>query len=240
MHRLQLAVREVRRQLRLPGGVVLLVFALELDAQRVAVLARNCHQLRDAPTASECSDGCSLLSAASITCTTATWPKPPTPTLSRVKQAAHLLHIVHLFACVHNHQRDGGEQLREELQRLRELPLRHLGETQMLAQHTATATSARYARITGVALNTNSRPWACHTANAKVADRNVKDFGWEMRSGGRFATPADSPRHDCSPYSHVHARRESLGFVHRSRAIFSRAVLNPNPLTYTIRNFFVK
>jgi hypothetical protein len=33
------------------------------------------------------------------------------------------------------------------------------------------------------------------------------------RSRGRFATHADFPPHDCSPYSHVHVRRESLGFV---------------------------
>jgi hypothetical protein len=37
------------------------------------------------------------------------------------------------------------------------------------------------------------------------------------RSRGRFATPADFPLHECSPYSHVHVRRESLGFVPRSR-----------------------
>jgi hypothetical protein len=30
------------------------------------------------------------------------------------------------------------------------------------------------------------------------------------RSRGRFATPADSPLQDCSPYSHVHARRDRL------------------------------
>jgi hypothetical protein len=31
-------------------------------------------------------------------------------------------------------------------------------------------------------------------------------FGWEMSlTRGRFATPADFPRHDGSPYSHVHA-----------------------------------
>jgi hypothetical protein len=40
------------------------------------------------------------------------------------------------------------------------------------------------------------------------------------RSRGRFATPADFPLHDYSACSHVHVRRESLGFVHRSRAIF--------------------
>jgi hypothetical protein len=55
------------------------------------------------------------------------------------------------------------------------------------------------------------------------------------RSRGCFATPADSPPHDCSPYSHVHLRRERLGFVHRSRTLFCRPAPNPNA---TIRNFF--
>jgi hypothetical protein len=57
----------------------------------------------------------------------------------------------------------------------------------------------------------------------------------EDRSRGRFATPADFPLHDCSPYSHVHVRRESLGFVHHSRTILCRAVPNPND-----RNFFTR
>jgi hypothetical protein len=48
----------------------------------------------------------------------------------------------------------------------------------------------------------------------KFASRNVRDFGWEMSSRGRFATPADFSLHDGSPYSHVHLRRESLGFFH--------------------------
>jgi hypothetical protein len=55
------------------------------------------------------------------------------------------------------------------------------------------------------------------------------------RSRGRFATPADSPLHDGTPYSHVHVRRESLGFVPRSRTVLCRAVPN---LSVTIRNFF--
>jgi hypothetical protein len=54
------------------------------------------------------------------------------------------------------------------------------------------------------------------------------------RSRGRFATPADFPLQDCIPYPHVHVRRESLGFVSRSRAIFCRPVPNPNR---SIRNF---
>jgi hypothetical protein len=32
------------------------------------------------------------------------------------------------------------------------------------------------------------------------------------RSRARFATPADSPRHDGTPYRGLHVRRESLGF----------------------------
>jgi hypothetical protein len=52
-----------------------------------------------------------------------------------------------------------------------------------------------------------------------VANRNVRDFGVGGRSRGRFATPADFPQHDCSPCSHVHVRRERLGFIRRSRAI---------------------
>jgi hypothetical protein len=54
------------------------------------------------------------------------------------------------------------------------------------------------------------------------------------RSRGRFATPADFPLEDCSAYSHVHARRESLGFVPRSRSIFCRPAPNP-----AIRNFCI-
>jgi hypothetical protein len=30
------------------------------------------------------------------------------------------------------------------------------------------------------------------------------------RSRGRFATPADQPRHDCSPYSHMHTYGASI------------------------------
>jgi hypothetical protein len=47
------------------------------------------------------------------------------------------------------------------------------------------------------------------------------------RSRGRFATPADFPLHDCSPYRGLHVRREWVGVVHRSRTIFCRLVPNP-------------
>jgi hypothetical protein len=72
-----------------------------------------------------------------------------------------------------------------------------------------------------------ARPHTRRTAVKQFANRNEWDFGWKMNSRGRFATPADSPRHDCSPYSHVHVRRESLGFLHRSGTSFCRPVPNP-------------
>jgi hypothetical protein len=53
------------------------------------------------------------------------------------------------------------------------------------------------------------------------------------RSRGRFATRADSPQHDDTSYRGLRVRRWGLGFVHRSRAIFCRAVPN---LKVTIRN----
>jgi hypothetical protein len=56
------------------------------------------------------------------------------------------------------------------------------------------------------------------------------------RSRGRFATPADLPLQDCSPYRGLHVRRERLGGVHRSRAVFCRPVPN---LSAMIRNCFI-
>jgi hypothetical protein len=55
------------------------------------------------------------------------------------------------------------------------------------------------------------------------------------RSRGRFAKPADFPLHDCSPYSHVHVRRESVGVVRRSRASFCRPVCQTTLADVTIR-----
>jgi hypothetical protein len=56
------------------------------------------------------------------------------------------------------------------------------------------------------------------------------------RSRGCFATPADSPAHDCSAYSHAHVRRERLRFVHRSRTLLLSPLAN---LRVTIRNFCI-
>jgi hypothetical protein len=72
--------------------------------------------------------------------------------------------------------------------------------------------------------------------HAKVANRDVRGSGWEMSSRGRFGTPADSPLHDCSPDQGLHARREGLGFVRRSRTLFCRPVPS---LRVTTRNFVV-
>ena len=68
---------------------------------------------------------------------------------------------------------------------------------------------------------------------AKVAKRDGMDFGWKRSLTRLFrdATPADVPLHDCSPYSHVHVRRESLGFVHQCRPVPTCNV--------TVRNVFI-
>jgi hypothetical protein len=47
----------------------------------------------------------------------------------------------------------------------------------------------------------------------QVANRPNRDFGWVTSSRGRFATPADSPRHECSPCRGLHVRRDSLAVV---------------------------
>jgi hypothetical protein len=57
-----------------------------------------------------------------------------------------------------------------------------------------------------------------------------------MSSRRRFATPANSPLQDCSPYSHAHARRESVGFVHRSRTNICNT-LSPNFLMIRFATF---
>ena len=54
------------------------------------------------------------------------------------------------------------------------------------------------------------------------------------RSRGRYATPAEFPRHDGTPYRELRVRRWGLGFVHRSRTILCRAVPN---LSVSIRTF---
>jgi hypothetical protein len=75
--------------------------------------------------------------------------------------------------------------------------------------------------------------WVCRpTAMEKFANRSVGDFGWALTTGGRFATPAGSPRQDGSPCLGLHARFWGLGFVRRLRAVFCLPVPKPYTLTY--------
>jgi hypothetical protein len=74
-----------------------------------------------------------------------------------------------------------------------------------------------------------------HTAKQKLRIVTLRVSGWEIGEVC-FATPADFPRHEGTPYRRLRARRWGLGFVHRSRIIFCRAVTNPS---VTIRNFFI-
>jgi hypothetical protein len=67
----------------------------------------------------------------------------------------------------------------------------------------------------------------------RVANRDGRDFGREVAHATVSRRPPIPPRHDSSPCSHVHVRRESSGFVPRSRAVFRRAV--PNPKRYDSR-----
>jgi hypothetical protein len=64
-------------------------------------------------------------------------------------------------------------------------------------------------------------------------------FG-EIAHAAVSRTHADFPLHDCSPYSHVHVRRESLAFVHRSRTISAPSVAGlvlgcPQPLAHRVQ-----
>jgi hypothetical protein len=63
-------------------------------------------------------------------------------------------------------------------------------------------------------------------AGARAVQRRKCCESLGERSRGRFATPADFPLHDCSPYRGLYVRRERLGFVYRSRTIFCRRVPN--------------
>jgi hypothetical protein len=71
-------------------------------------------------------------------------------------------------------------------------------------------------------------PRPCWPAYIGCKRWRVVTLGFRVgdRSRGRYATPADFALHDCSPCRGLRVRRESLGFVHRSRAIRCRAVPN--------------
>jgi hypothetical protein len=75
-------------------------------------------------------------------------------------------------------------------------------------------------------------PWGAASSqpiysDAKVANRNVRDVGWEIahtpfRDARRF------PSTRWYPVPKLRVRRWGFGFVHRSRTIFCRPVPNPN------------
>jgi hypothetical protein len=67
----------------------------------------------------------------------------------------------------------------------------------------------------------DDRAARCPYSDARVANQTDSGFGWEREgsSHGRFATPADFPPQECSPYRGRHARRDSWGGVSRSRVI---------------------
>jgi hypothetical protein len=69
----------------------------------------------------------------------------------------------------------------------------------------------------------------CSAAMKRLRIATLGRSGGRGAHAGRFATPADSPRHECSPNRGLHARRERLGFV---RTLFCRPVPN---LSVTIR-----
>jgi hypothetical protein len=48
----------------------------------------------------------------------------------------------------------------------------------------------------------------------------ISGFRVGDRSRGRYATPADSPLHDGTPYRGLRVRRWGLGFVHRLKGHF--------------------
>jgi hypothetical protein len=50
----------------------------------------------------------------------------------------------------------------------------------------------------------------------------TRDFGWGIAHGGRYATPAEFPPLDGSPYRELRVRRWGLGFGYRSRTILCR------------------
>jgi hypothetical protein len=60
------------------------------------------------------------------------------------------------------------------------------------------------------------------------------------RSRGRFATPADFLRHGCSPYSHAHVRRDSLGVFTSSKGHFLSARAGSNPFSSDSHLFLVE
>jgi hypothetical protein len=72
-------------------------------------------------------------------------------------------------------------------------------------------------------------------SDGKVANRDGRDFGWEIAHAAVSRRPPISRARIVSPYSQVDVRHESLGFDHSSKTIFCRPVPN---LSVAIRSFF--
>jgi hypothetical protein len=99
-----------------------------------------------------------------------------------------------------------------------------------------------HSQVEGAAFNTSAlgRDAFCrwrHGERARCQKMRIVTLGF---GGGEsheaYATPADLPLHDGTPYRGLHVRRWGLGFVHRSRTILCHAVPN---LIVTIRNFCI-
>jgi hypothetical protein len=71
------------------------------------------------------------------------------------------------------------------------------------------------------------------TRRGKMRIVTIGVSGGRFRARRRFATPADSPRHDGTPYSHV--RRERSGLYLSLKARFLS--LRTEPLPVSVRNF---
>jgi hypothetical protein len=97
-----------------------------------------------------------------------------------------------------------------------------VAEKKVKAEPKAKAAPKAKAEPKAKAAKRKAEPEVC--SDESVANRNVLGFRVGDRSRGRFATPADFPRHDCSPNRGLHVRRERLAFVHRPRTVFCRAV----------------
>jgi hypothetical protein len=76
------------------------------------------------------------------------------------------------------------------------------------------------------------RVWALCTVLCYAVSGDGKGcetcFRVEVAHAAVSRRPPVSPFHDCSPYSHVHVRRERLGFAPRPRTLSRRAAPNPN------------
>jgi hypothetical protein len=86
---------------------------------------------------------------------------------------------------------------------------------------------AWFARDLPSAPDTPHLPGFRHTAMQKLRIVTLRDSGWELAHAAVSRRPPISLHTSVARTEHVHVRRGSLGFVHRSRTIFYRAVPKP-------------